>query len=228
LHYPAAEGGPGRRTYPISAIYGDTPPAPTGPLAHPGLYTVRLTADGRRLEQQLTLKMDPRVKTPQEGLEQQFALSMQCYEGMRQARTITAQIQQLRADLRNRGEQAREAALKDTTAALDRKLAALAGTEVVGRRGQGDRGTESREPTFGRVQWELGQLLNLLQSADVTPTSQAVAACSEVRKTLAGLRERWRELSGKDLQAVNEKLREGKLAPITLDGEAKGHQGEQR
>ena len=109
LHYAPTEGGRGQRTYAISGIYGDTPPAPTGPLAHPGPYTVRLTVDGVRFEQPLTLKMDPRVKTPLEGLQQQFALSMQCYEGMRQAKTVTAQIQSLRAELRKRGDQAKEA-----------------------------------------------------------------------------------------------------------------------
>ncbi len=220
LHYTPAEAGPRRRSYPISAIYGDTPPSPTSPLAHPGQYTVRLTVDGRHFEQPLTLKMDPRVKTPPEGLEQQFTLSMQCYEGIQQARGITAQIQKLRADLRGRGEQAKEAALKDAVAALDRKLAALPGTAVVGRGGRGGRGGGSREPTFARVQGEMGQLLSLLQRADATPTSQAVAACGEAQKAFSGLLERWRELSGKELQALNEKLREAKLPPVKVEGEA--------
>jgi photosystem II stability/assembly factor-like uncharacterized protein len=220
LHYTPLEGGRGRR-YPISAIYGDTPPPPTSPLAHPGAYTVRLTVDSRRYEQPLTLKMDPRVKTPPEGLKQQFALSMQCYEGMQQARTITARIDKLRAELRSRADQAREAALKDATTALDRKLAALPGTVMGGRGDRGVRGGGSREPTFGRVQGEMGQLLNLLQRADATPTSQLVAACGEAQKTLAGLLERWRELSGQELKALNEKLREARLPPINLEGEAK-------
>ena len=73
-----------------------------------------------------------------------------------------------------------------------------------------------------RVQGEMGQLLHLLQGADATPTSQVVAACGEVQKTFTGLLERWRELSGKELKALNEKLREAKLPPITLEGEAKG------
>jgi hypothetical protein len=103
LHYTPLEGERGRRSYPISAIYGDTPPTPTSPLPHPGTYMVRLTVDGRRFEQPLTLKMDPRVKTPPEGLVQQFTLSMHCYEGMKQARTITGRIRNLRAELHSRG-----------------------------------------------------------------------------------------------------------------------------
>jgi hypothetical protein len=221
LYYTPLEDGRGRRRYPISAIHGDTPPGPTSPLAHPGAYTVRLTVDGRRYEQPLTLKMDPRVKTPPEGLKQQFALSMQCYEGMQQARTITSQIDKLRAELRSRGDQAREAALKDAMTALDRKLAALPGTVMGGRGERGGRGGGSREPTFARVQGEMGQLLNLLQRADAMPTSQLVAACGEAQKTLTGLVERWRDSSGKELKALNEKLREAGLPPINLEGEAK-------
>jgi hypothetical protein len=221
LHYPPLEGG-SRQRYPISAIYGDTSPAPTSPLAHPGRYTVRLTVDGRRHEQPLMLKMDPRVTTPPEGLKQQFALSMQCYEGMQKARTITAQVQKLCEELRNRGELARETALKDATTALGKKLSTLAGAAVLGRRGRPGRAGGSPEVTFARVQGEMGQLLRLLQRADAAPTSQLVAACGEVQKTFAGLLERWGELSGKEVKTLNEKLREAKLAPITLDGEAKG------
>ncbi len=122
----------------------------------------------------MTLKLDPRVKTPAEGLARQFVLSMQFYEGMQQARTMTAQIQKLRAELQSRGELAKEAALKNATSALERKLFTRAGAAVGGR---GRRSGGSREATFARVQGEMGQLLNLLQCADATPTSQVVAAC---------------------------------------------------
>ena len=40
LHYAPPEGFP--RTFPISAIYHDPPSDPEGPLAPPGIYTVRL------------------------------------------------------------------------------------------------------------------------------------------------------------------------------------------
>src|SRR5204863_14216 len=73
LHWPAPaalEGG-----YSIAAVPRDTPKEPRGPWALPGQYTVRLTAAGRSLTRPLTVRMDPRVKTPEAGLRQQFALS---------------------------------------------------------------------------------------------------------------------------------------------------------
>jgi photosystem II stability/assembly factor-like uncharacterized protein len=85
LHYPPPPAQ--RASYPISAIYRDTPREPLGPAVMPGEYTVRLTVDGQTLEQSLTVKMDPRVKTTPAGLQQQFDLSMQLVELMKQAGT---------------------------------------------------------------------------------------------------------------------------------------------
>ena len=48
--------------YPIGAIYGNTAPAASSPWAAPGTYTVKLGANGKTYAQQLTIKMDPRVK----------------------------------------------------------------------------------------------------------------------------------------------------------------------
>ncbi|MBO0698066.1 MAG: hypothetical protein J2P46_06715, partial [Zavarzinella sp.] len=99
LHYPPAERG-GRDRYPMTAVYNDTPPEPTGPWVHPGQYTVRLTVGGTTIEQPLTIKMDPRVKTSAEGLAKQFELSMGCYEGILQARETLARIQKLRSEIK--------------------------------------------------------------------------------------------------------------------------------
>jgi photosystem II stability/assembly factor-like uncharacterized protein len=84
LRYPPLPDPP---TYPIAAIPGNTAPDATSPLALPGSYTVRLTAGGRTVAQPLVLQMDPRVKTPQEGLAQQFTLSMKVYTLLREAKT---------------------------------------------------------------------------------------------------------------------------------------------
>jgi hypothetical protein len=60
--------------YPISAIAGDTPREPLGPLVPPGAYTVKLTVDGTAFTRTLTVKMDPRVAMSPTDLAAQFAL----------------------------------------------------------------------------------------------------------------------------------------------------------
>jgi photosystem II stability/assembly factor-like uncharacterized protein len=72
-------------TYPIAAVPGDTPREPRGPWVLPGAYTVRITVDGRPLAQPLTVRMDPRVKTPLGDLEAQHSLATRLCEAMARA-----------------------------------------------------------------------------------------------------------------------------------------------
>src|SRR5205807_1188923 len=104
-----------------------------------------------------------------------------------------------------------EGALADVLAGLDRKAAALEGS---GRR-RGERPAPGpREPSFARLTEDLHRLLQVLQGADVAPTTQAVAACEERRKALGGLLGRWEELTGKEVKAVNEQLRKANLPAL--------------
>jgi hypothetical protein len=201
LHYSPPEGG--RRTFPIAAVYRNTPSAPLGPWVHPGQYRVKLTVGGKSYEQPLTVKMDPRVKTPETGLRQQYALSMECYEGMKQARATLGQIKQLREKLKELRGRAEKGPKAEALAKLDAQLAALEGAPV-GKFGFGKKMKGGGEASLSRVSGEMGGLLRLLQGADATPTTQAVAACAEVRRTLAELLARWNELNGKGLKALEE------------------------
>ncbi len=98
--------------YPISAIYRDTPREPRGPLVLPGRYTVKLTAGGKSDSKPLTVVMDPRVKTPASGLEQQHSLSLrltalmqQDYDALQQVRAsggsaeLRSSLEKLNSDL---------------------------------------------------------------------------------------------------------------------------------
>ena len=79
LHY-ASPGGPPRP--PISAIFHDTPLRLQGPAVLPGEYTVKLTVAGHTYIQSLTVRLDPRNKTPVAALRQHFDLAMQLVSDM--------------------------------------------------------------------------------------------------------------------------------------------------
>jgi hypothetical protein len=210
LHYPPPAGV--ERSYPISAIYRDTPSEPRGPLVPAGEYTVRLTVDGKSYTQPLAVKMDPRLKTPPEGLAQQFELSMQAYEGMNEAHDMLQHIRSLRTQLKERQAKAGQGPLAEALARLDQEVAALEGGGGVGRRMR--RGGGRAAMSLTRVQGEFGALLDTLQGADATPTAPAVTGVAQVRQALNGLRARWTELQSKDVRALDEQLRQAKLSPL--------------
>jgi photosystem II stability/assembly factor-like uncharacterized protein len=212
LHYPPPEGG--RRMYPMTAIYRDTPSHPLGPWVPAGNYVVRLTAGPTTCQQPLTVKMDPRVKAPPDALAQQFELSMQCYEGARQARTVLSQVRKLRAQLQEARSKAGEGALADALAQLDRKAAALQGVE---RRREERPAEGPREATLSQLAAELQRLQDILQGADEAPTSQAAAACADAQKRLGAMKSRWDELTDKEVKALNEELRKAGLPTLTSE-----------
>jgi hypothetical protein len=156
--------------------------------------------------------MDPRVRTPADGLAKQFELSMQCYESMLQGSETLVQIQKLRSQIK----QARTKANGDLAtdlAELDKAAGALAGTPRVGGRGGPPVG---REQTISGVSQQMAQLLRLLQGADVTPTATAVTACAEVAKVYRDLQARWARLLEKDVKSINERLSKADLPVLAV------------
>jgi photosystem II stability/assembly factor-like uncharacterized protein len=215
LNYPVPKTL--RFDFPISAIYRDTPLFPQGPTVLPGKYSVKLTAGGRSYSQSLQVKLDPRVKTPAAGIEQQFALSLRAFEGIQQSADAMEQIKKFRDQIKDRRSRAGQGSLADSLASLDQKAAALSGA------GRGDDGGQGGPPP-GRGQARDGNLtgsngnftslLELLQGADATPTTQAVTALTEVEQSLSNLLARWNEVKSKDLASINELLRQANLPPL--------------
>jgi hypothetical protein len=201
----------------MAAIYHNTPLAPTSPWVMPGQYTVKLTVDGRSYAQPLTVKMDPRVKTPLPGLMQQSTLSKQLYDDVVATSAALEQLRALRSQLQQLRERAGQGAATETLANGDKKLEALKGREG-GRFGR-FRGGEP-DDTLNSVSGSLGMLMGVLQGADVAPTTQTVAAVDERRRALATLMGRWNEIKTRDIPAVNAQLRKSNLPELKLESTA--------
>ena len=180
LHYPPPDAL--RHEYPISAIYRDTPRYPLGPAVMPGQYTMKLTAGGKTYTQPLTVKMDPRVKTPPAGLLEQFTLARRVAEMMHQDYEALDQVRALRAKL---GKQNPD---------LGKQAAALEGSS---RRPPGDEDEDEDAGGLTRLNNDLNTLLGVLEGADATPTTQAVATVEQLRRRLQSLLAKTRELEAK-------------------------------
>jgi photosystem II stability/assembly factor-like uncharacterized protein len=212
LHYPEPKAL--SHEYPISAIYRDTPRGPLGPSVMPGDYTIKLTVEGRTLARPLKVEIDPRIKTPRAGLEQQFALSTQAAEGMAQTFDALAEIKRLRTQVKDlRARTGLAPALAEALAALDGKALAL---EVAATGPRPPRATTPAPPNFAQLHSSLATLLEVLQQADAAPTTQAVASSAELQKQLHDALLAREQLKNKDVTSINAQLRAAGLPPLTF------------
>ena len=204
----------GPRTYGMGAIFGDTPTSPTGPLAMPGEYTVKLTVDGRSYSQALTLKMDPRVVVPAEGIARMFEVTHKSYLGVKQARAAASVIGNVRGQLQAVRQRAGAGEISDSIAALDQQLVGLVGSG--GGRGRGRRGAGRApgEASFSAVAASLGSVMDEADSADAVPTEAVSKEFETGSRALGELLGKWEQVRKKDLTDLNTKLRGAGLPEI--------------
>ena len=197
-----------RYDYPIAAIPGDTPRSPQGPSALPGLYTVRLTVGEKTFTAPLTVKMDPRVKTPREGLVKMFQMQAELASIMTHSTEDVAQARAAHEQLQKLAGQA-SGATADAIAAFDKKVGAILG-------GGGFFAPPSPKPTLGRANGEAATLYAEIGRADATPTPAQTNAVAETGKTFAAVSAQWKLMKKIELPALNKALHDAGLAEIQL------------
>jgi hypothetical protein len=212
MHYTPTPGV--KPSYPISAIAHNTAPDATSPWVMPGQYTVVLTANGQSYSQPLTIKMDPRVKTPSAELAQQFKLSEDLYADTRTVSSAMEQVKALRAEIKDREKNA-PAEVATSLAALDQKLQTLGGGE--GGRGGGGGGRGGDPKTFAASRAALLALMGMLQEADVAPTTAQTDAAANLKHAEQAVLDAWQSLKSQDIAAVNTQLRNAKMPELRLD-----------
>jgi hypothetical protein len=178
LHYSPPDAL--QHDYPISAIYGDTPRFPLGVAALPGEYTVKLTVAGKSYTQPLTVKMDPRVKTPATGLLRQFTLATKITEMMHRDYEALQEVRVMRGKWKQQDPQ------------LDKQAEALEGPGGGSLGGNSDGGD-----TLPSLNSDLSTVLEVIEGADAAPTTQAVAAIAELERTLRMLLSKVQDLRSK-------------------------------
>jgi hypothetical protein len=140
----------------------------------PGIYSIRLTVNGKPYTQPITVKMDPRVKN-QAALEQQFALSKRVYDAIARIHDTLPAVQAAR-------EKAQAAGNTD----LAEKLQALAGAGGGGRgRGAGGgrgRGGAGGAASLSSVSAQLTGVYGSTQDGNGPPPTQTIAAVEAALK----------------------------------------------
>lgn len=211
LHYTTPDST--RFGYPSSAVPQDTPRVPEGPSALPGLYTVRLIVNGHTFNEPLTVKMDPRVKTPHEGLVEMFQLETRLASILSESTEEVTQAHSAHEQLQKLAPQA-SGQVADAISALDKKVSALMGA------GGGFFAPPSPTPTLNRANGEAAALYGGVGRADATPTVAQVNAVAETAKTFAAISKQWKDLMAVDVPALNRQLHGANLPEIHLASKA--------
>ena len=152
---------------------------PVAPWAPPGRYSVRLTVDGKIFTQPLTLRLDPRVKTPAVGLRQLAALTGEMYDAA------------ARAGAAHRDARALVDSLSGPTRA---QVESLAPAPRPRPRGFARPGAPAPPPTLESASNAALAAAMAMQDADVTPTAAQVAACARARAQVNQVLARWARL----------------------------------
>ena len=214
MHYPPPDG---RRSYPMTAIVGNTPSAPYGPWVLPGEYQVKLTVNGQTYTQPLTIKMDPRVKISAEGLNQQHSVSMLCWTNMVKISETQKHISSLREQMKTlSANTAVNEKLSELVRNLSQKVNSLEGV-VLQRRGGGRQpADDSTRVTFSSLNNQFSSILGMVQAADVKPTSQVLDAIKKIQGEFIAQTSKWQELLNNDIPNLNKQLQEARLPLISL------------
>src|SRR5437879_2857724 len=191
-------------SYVFNGNPGSTPAAPEGPLALPGVYSIRLTVDGKSLTQTLTVRADPRTHIVRAALAAQHALLMRLYSGLQATWTDFKAVAELRAAVAKIAPDDRVTEGGKAAKTLVTTVDSIAGDSLTDARQVWD----ARPPvwSFVDLNGEFGIELTAQDNADQAPTRAALvvarSSCTELGKLVA----RWRQVVRVDLAAFNQTL----------------------
>ena len=197
LRYDGPQKLPGE----VGAEYRDR-----GPMAMPGNYQIRLTANGKSLTVPLELKLDPRVNVSLADLQKQFDLNIkvrdelsELHETVNEIRTLRVQFHGLQTRL---GDDARFKPILASADALDKKMTPIEDQLLQVK-------IKSSEASLNYpvlIDEQLHGLFFSIDSADTAPTQQQYAAFEDLSRQTAPLIAQWNQIRSTDVVALNEMM----------------------
>ena len=199
--------------YPISAVPHETPRVPQGPLALPGTYQVRLTADGNVLTETLTIKMDPRVEATRDDLEKLFALESKLAASVDSSAKAALEAHSFREQVDKLSKSIAPpvpAPIKEELEKLDKQLGSLLnGGEKSANAGGA--------PGLDGLAGETSSLYGQVGHADAAPTSTQEHASTHTISELGELLPAWERIKASSILDLNRLLQEADLPVLSLD-----------
>ena len=210
LHYDPV-GGPVEQSGEEAqgAVPHRTHPVVNAPWAPAGSYTARLTVNGKSYAQPLTLRLDPRVKTPAPALARLASLSRELYDAARTTHADYLQARALASALAH--EQGAD------VAAFRAQIDSVAPAAMRAGRGFGRRGgAAGTSLSLEAASNALTAAVMAMQEADVAPTASQVATADRARAQASAAEARWNTLRTSGLSALNAKRQSAGQHPIVI------------
>jgi photosystem II stability/assembly factor-like uncharacterized protein len=196
------------------AIYDEGDP--TGPLALPGKYKVRLVAGGKTEIEPIEIVLDPRVKTSAADLQKQFDLMLKLRDREDEMNKAILSIRDLRSQLlaieKRIGSGGANKGLTDQSAALRTKISDIE-HQLINPEAKASE-EELNYPT--KLNSKFGSLNQAVDSADAAPTEGEIGVFAELDKQLSVQLARWREVVSGDVPVFNAALRNASIPAVTL------------
>jgi photosystem II stability/assembly factor-like uncharacterized protein len=187
-----------------------------GPLALPGSYQVRLSAQGKTLTAPLELKMDPRATASSADLQKQFDLALQLRDRLTEANNTVNQVRDLRAQIKDLqkklGQDPKAKAFVGTAAELEKKLPAVEEALI-------NPNIKSSEDSLNypiRLDGKLAVLAGAVESSDSAPTQNAYEVFKSLSGRLDSVLAEWKDIRDKDLASLNERARKENIPLLSL------------
>ena len=187
-----------------------------GPVALPGTYTVRVNVDGRTMEEQFDIRMNPRAAADGvtlADLEERFRFAMQIRDEVTRANEAVIRIRAIKEAVNGKIEEASNAELTAMGGEVNDRLLGVE-SEIYQVRNQ-----SGQDPLNFPIKLnnKIAALLGYVEGSENRPPEQAYTVFDKLTGELDGQMEALEVVLRQDLQRFNEMLRELGLEPIDLE-----------
>jgi photosystem II stability/assembly factor-like uncharacterized protein len=199
---------PGATTFPGMILWGAST---AGPVAAPGTYQVRLTADGRTQTQPLRVRRHPLYADVTDAdLQAQFDLAIQIRDKVTEANEAVIRIRDLKSQVADRLGKSADARLKSAGDALSKSLSAVEENIYQVRNQSG------QDPlNFPiKINNRLASLLSVVNRGDGRPIGNAPVIFKDLVAELKAETDRLAQVLSRDLAPFNAEAARLKLDPV--------------
>ncbi len=204
---------PGPTTFPGMILWGAS--AKMGPMAVPGTYQVRLTANGVTQTRPLVVLADPRVNTTQADLEKQFEFALKIRNQVSEADSMVSEIRAVRQQVNDRLKE--PAVLKDDALQSQAKGLLASLTTIEETLYQVQNRSDQDPLNFPiRLNNYLAALGRSVMSGDVAPTAQAYVVEDDLTARLAVQQKALADAMRDGLAPLNRQLEQKHARQVTV------------